>query len=155
MDGFVTGLAVFVAVGQLNKLFGVSSGSGNTFKKSGTSSGSCRRRTAGPSRWASGRSPCSMLLPADRWPGAGRPRRSVRRIAVGAALDLETAHGVDVVGSLPEGLPTPSFPDIPLSTWVALVPAAIGIVLVAYSEALGVAREFAAHHGYEIDPDRS
>ena len=55
---------------------------------------------------------------------------------------------------MPEGLPTPTLPDIPLSTWVALVPAAIGIVLVAYSEALGVAREFAAQHGYEIDPDQ-
>ena len=33
MDGFVTGLAIFVAVGQLNKLFGVEKGEGNTFQK--------------------------------------------------------------------------------------------------------------------------
>ena len=33
MDGFVTGLAVFVAVGQLNKLFGVPKGEGNTVEK--------------------------------------------------------------------------------------------------------------------------
>ncbi len=33
MDGFVLGLAVFVAVGQLNKLFGVEKGHGNTFEK--------------------------------------------------------------------------------------------------------------------------
>jgi MFS superfamily sulfate permease-like transporter len=31
---------------------------------------------------------------------------------------------------------------------------AIGIFLVAYSEALGVAREFAEKHGYEVDPDQ-
>ena len=33
MDGFVVGLAAFVAVGQLNKLFGVEKGEGNTFQK--------------------------------------------------------------------------------------------------------------------------
>ncbi len=31
---------------------------------------------------------------------------------------------------------------------------AIGIFLVAYSEALGVAREFAEKHGYEVDPNQ-
>jgi MFS superfamily sulfate permease-like transporter len=31
---------------------------------------------------------------------------------------------------------------------------AIGVLLVAYSEALGVAREFAEKHGYEIDADQ-
>ncbi len=33
MDGFVVGLAVFVAVGQLNKLFGVPKPEGNTVEK--------------------------------------------------------------------------------------------------------------------------
>ena len=33
MDGFVVGLAIFVAVGQLNKLFGVEKGQGNVFQK--------------------------------------------------------------------------------------------------------------------------
>ena len=33
MDGFVTGLAIFVAVGQLNKLFGVPKPEGNTVEK--------------------------------------------------------------------------------------------------------------------------
>ena len=33
MDGFVLGLAIFVAVGQLNKLFGVEKGEGNVFQK--------------------------------------------------------------------------------------------------------------------------
>jgi MFS superfamily sulfate permease-like transporter len=32
-DVFVTSLAIFVAVGQLNKLFGVEKGAGNTFQK--------------------------------------------------------------------------------------------------------------------------
>jgi MFS superfamily sulfate permease-like transporter len=35
-----------------------------------------------------------------------------------------------------------------------MVAPAIGIVLVAYSEALGVAREFAEKHGYDVDPNQ-
>ncbi len=154
MDGFVTGLAVFVAVGQLNKLFGISSGSGNTFEKLGH----IIRELPETNVWALamgvGALAVLVVLPrlARRLPAGLVVLFGA--IAISGALDLETAHGVDVVGQLPEGLPTPTFPDLPLSTWVALVPAAIGIVLVAYSEALGVAREFAAQHGYEIDPDQ-
>ena len=33
MDGFVVGLAIFVTVGQLNKLFGVEKPEGNTIEK--------------------------------------------------------------------------------------------------------------------------
>lgn len=35
-----------------------------------------------------------------------------------------------------------------------LLPGACGIVLVAFAEAIGPARMFAAKHGYEVDPDR-
>ncbi len=154
MDGFVTGLAVFVAVGQLNKLFGVSSGTGNTFRKFGH----IIRELPETNVWAlmMGLGALAVLIVLPRIAGRAPAGLVVLfgGIAVSGALDLETAHGVDVVGHVPEGLPTPTLPDIPLSTWVALVPAAIGIVLVAYSEALGVAREFAAQHGYEIDPDQ-
>jgi MFS superfamily sulfate permease-like transporter len=75
-------------------------------------------------------------------------------IGVSSALDLEGKHGVAVAGTLPKGLPELSFPDVPASTWLALVPSAVGIVLVAYSQALAVAREFADEHGYEVDADQ-
>lgn len=41
MDGFITGLAFFVAVGQLNKLFGAEKGVGYTFQTSQGSSRNC------------------------------------------------------------------------------------------------------------------
>jgi MFS superfamily sulfate permease-like transporter len=75
-------------------------------------------------------------------------------IGLSAALDLEGAHGVQVVGSLPQGLPSVSLPDVPLSAVAQMVATAIGVVLLAYSEALGVAHEFAEKHGYEVDADQ-
>jgi hypothetical protein len=74
-------------------------------------------------------------------------------ITLSTALDLE-GQGVEVVGTLPQGLPTPAIPAVPLADYLAMVLPAIGVLLVAYSEALGVAREFAEKHGYEIDADQ-
>jgi SulP family sulfate permease len=154
MDGFVLGLAVFVVVGQLNKLFGVSKGEGNTLEKLGHIVRELPNANAATVVVALaalvalfGLPRLSRALPAGLIVLFGS-------IALSAALDLEGSHDVDVAGTLPKGLPEVSLPDVPVSTWLALVPAAIGIVLVSFSEALGVAREFADKHGYEVDSNR-
>jgi len=154
MDGFVLGLAVFVIVGQLNKLFGVSKGEGNTLEKLGHIVGELPDANTATVLVAVaalaalfGLPRLSRALPAGLIVLFGS-------ILLSSVLDLEEEHGVDVAGTLPKGLPEVAVPDVPLSTWLALVPAAIGIVLVSFSEALGVAREFADKHGYEVDANR-
>jgi high affinity sulfate transporter 1 len=154
MDGFILGLATFVMVGQLNNLFGVSKGEGNTVEKLIH----IVRELPGANSTTIIVSVAALVLLF------GLPRLSralpvglivlFASIAASSALDLEGSHGVAVAGALPQGLPTPAWPDVPWSTWLALVPSAVGIVLVAYSEALGVAREFADKHDYEVDPDQ-
>jgi MFS superfamily sulfate permease-like transporter len=61
---------------------------------------------------------------------------------------------VAVVGSLPQGLPSPAVPVVPLTDYLGMVLPAIGVLLVAFSESLGVAHEFAEKHGYEVDADQ-
>lgn len=154
MDGFVLGLAVFVAVGQLNKLLGVSKGEGNTVEK--------LAHVIRELPQANGATVLVSLASLAALFGLPRLSRSLPAglivlfgsIAVSSALDLEGVHGVAVAGTLPKGLPSITWPDVPASTWLALVPSAVGIVLVAYSEALGVAREFADKHGYDVDADQ-
>ena len=63
-------------------------------------------------------------------------------IALSSVLGLE-GRGVEVVGTLPQGLPSLSLPAVPLVDYLAMVLPAIGEVLVVLSEALGVAHEFA------------
>jgi MFS superfamily sulfate permease-like transporter len=75
-------------------------------------------------------------------------------IALSAALDLEGNYGVEIVGALPQGLPSLTLPQLPIGVYLAMILPAIGVVLVAYSEALGVAHEFAEKHGYEVDADQ-
>jgi len=154
MDGFVVGLAIFVTVGQLSKLFGVEKPEGNTIEKLvGTIK---ELPQADWTTFAVGAAALALLFLLPRL-SRKIPAGLVvlfGAIALSAALDLEGAHGVAVVGTLPQGLPTPSLPDVPLSALAGMVVTAIGVVLVAYSEALGVAHEFAEKHGYEVDADQ-
>jgi high affinity sulfate transporter 1 len=154
MDGFVTGLAIFVAVGQLNKLFGVEKPEGNTIEKL---LGIIRELPeANWVAFAIGAVALALLFLLPRI-NKKLPAGLVvlfGAIALSAALDLNGNYGVEIVGTLPQGLPSLSFPVVPLTTYLAMVLPAIGVLLVAYSEALGVAQEFAEKHGYEVDANQ-
>jgi high affinity sulfate transporter 1 len=154
MDGFVVGLAIFVTVGQVNKLFGVEKPDGNTVEKL---VGVVRELPqASWTTFAVGAAALTLLLVLPRVSRSIPAGLVVLFASIGlsAALDLEGAHGVEVVGSLPQGLPSLSLPDVPLSAVAGMVATAIGVLLVAYSEALGVAHEFAEKHGYDVDADQ-
>ncbi|MBE2234288.1 MAG: SulP family inorganic anion transporter [Anaerolinea sp.] len=154
MDGFVMGLAIFVAVGQLNKLFGVEKPAGNTVEKL---LGIIRELPeANWVAFAVGAAALALLFLLPRW-NKKLPAGLVvlfGAIGLSALLDLHGRYGVEIVGTLPQGLPTLTFPQVPITTYLAMVLPAIGVLLVAYSEALGVAHEFAEKHGYEVDANQ-
>ncbi|MFN8470451.1 MAG: SulP family inorganic anion transporter, partial [Caldilineaceae bacterium] len=154
MDGFVSGLAIFVVVGQLNKLFGVPKPDGNTVARF---LGIVKELPqANWVAFAVGAATLALLFLLPLW-NKKIPAGLVvlfGTIILSAVLDLEGRFGVDVVGTLPQGLPAFALPQVPFTTYLAMVLPAIGALLVAYSEALGVAREFAEKHGYEVDPNQ-
>jgi high affinity sulfate transporter 1 len=154
MDGFVMGIAIFVGVGQLNKLFGVEKPEGNTVEKL---LGIIQELPeANWVAFAVGAAALALLFLLPRWNKKIPAGLVVLFGAIGlsAALDLNGTYGVEIVGTLPQGLPTLTFPKVPLSTYLAMVLPAMGVLLVAYSEALGVAHEFAEKHGYEVDANQ-
>ena len=154
MDGFVMGLAIFVAVGQLNKLFGVPKPEGNTVEKL---IGIVKELPqANWATFAVGATALALLFLLPRW-SKKIPAGLVvlfGAIILSMALDLEGRYGVEVVGTLPQGLPSLALPQVPWTTYLAMVLPAMGVLLVAYSEALGVAHEFAEKHGYEVDANQ-
>ena len=154
MDGFVVGLAVFVAVGQLYKLFGVGKPSGNTVEKLvGTIK---ELPQANWATFAAGALALALLFLLPMW-SKKIPAGLVvlfGSIALSSALDLHGAYGVETVGTLPQGLPTIALPSVPLEAYAAMILPALGVLLVAFSEALGVAHEFAEKHGYEVDANQ-
>jgi high affinity sulfate transporter 1 len=154
MDGFVMGLAIFVAVGQLNKLFGVAKPAGNTVEKF---IGVIKELPqANWVTFAVGASALALLFLLPRI-NKKIPAGLVvlfGYIVLSAVLNLSEAHGVSVVGTLPKGLPSLTIPKLSFTAYLTMVLPAIGVLLVAFSEALGVAHEFAEKHGYEVNADQ-
>ncbi len=154
MSGFVMGLAIFVAVGQLNKLFGVEKPEGNTVEKL---LGIIKELPQ--ANWMTfvvGIIALALLFLLPRWNKKIPAGLVVLFGAIGLStvLDLSGNYGVEVVGTLPKGLPSLTIPQVPFTTYLGMVLPAIGVLLVAFSEALGVAHEFAEKHGYEVNADQ-
>ncbi len=77
----------------------------------------------------------------------------VLAIAVSHWLRLAD-HGVAVVGRFPGGLPRLTVPTFDWRDIQGLLPAAIGVSFLAYTEGVLLARAFAARNGYEIGPNQ-
>jgi high affinity sulfate transporter 1 len=153
MAGFVFGLALFVAVRQLPKLLGIEGGSGNSVEQFihllgnlGDTNGATLVVGVAALAVLFGLAELAPRLPAGLVV-------LVAGIGASAALDL-SERGVAIVGQIPSGLPSPSLPGVGLADLWILVPGAVGMMLVIYSETLGGASAFAEKHGYRLDPDQ-
>jgi len=63
-------------------------------------------------------------------------------------------HGVEVIGSIPTGLPGPQVWSTSLSNLDTLLPAAVTLALVQFMKNVSLGRVFASRHGYTIDANR-
>lgn len=64
------------------------------------------------------------------------------------------AHGVSVLGAVQAGPPVFAVPNLPLGTWLGLVPSALALAMVAMAEGLLLSRSYAGRRGYQTLPDQ-
>ena len=152
VTGFLAGAAVDVVVGELPKLTGTSSSGDSVWAEFGS-----WVRTLGEISWTTllvGLIALGAILGlrffAPRVPGA-------LVLVVGGLLatwlfDLG-AHGVALVGPVPRGLPAPALPGASVfqQHYATILVAAIGLLLIGFSQTAGDARAFAVRHRYRID----
>ena len=67
-----------------------------------------------------------------------------------AVFDLER-KGVSALGTLPSGLPSFTWPNIPPADFLQLVPGAFAIVAITLCEGLLLVRRYSRKHGYKAD----
>jgi sulfate permease, SulP family len=150
MEGFVFGLAIFVTVSQLPKLFGLEKGEGDTIRQLGHLIANLNN--ASVTTLAVGAAALVLLFAMERFiprvPGGLVVL--VMGIGISAIFDL-ASHGVATVGKIPAGLPSLTWPHIAISDLWVLLPSALGMMLVIFSEALGAGQTFADKHGYRLD----
>jgi SulP family sulfate permease len=151
--GYMTGAALILIASQVGKLVGVRLSSNDFFPRLLELAGKLRQ-----THWPTlvlGISLLPLLIVlkrvAPRVPGA----LVVCAVAMGASMlfGLEQ-RGLQVVGTFPGGLPGFAFPALDWREAPTLLPTAIGIALLTYTEGILLARAFAAKNGYEVSADQ-
>ena len=153
MAGFVFGLAIFVTVSQLPKLLGIEQGTGDTIRQ--LAHLVANLDTTSLTTLAVGAAALAVLFGMERltprYPGG----LVVLVLGIGISNTFNLSeHGVAVIGAIPTGLPSPSLPHLQLEDLWVLLPIALGMMLVIYSEALAAATAFADQHRYRIEPNQ-
>jgi SulP family sulfate permease len=153
LKGFIIGLALTIVVGQLDELFGVEGADGDFFERLWgllTNLGD----THGPTLLI-GLASLALVLGLRRLAPVvpGSLAAVLLGIAAVAAFGLDE-RGVDIVGRIQSGLPSLGLPQVGAADYLALAPAAVGVMLVGFAEGLGAAKTYAARHHYEVDANR-
>jgi high affinity sulfate transporter 1 len=153
ITGFVFGLALVIAVGQLPKLLGLSSGEGDFFQQ--LYQVITNALEINPYTMVVGVSALVIIFLVKRF----FPRLPSGLVALvlgilAVSIFNLDEYGVSIVGEIPTGLPAPGLPQVALADLPYLIAGALGIVFLAVGESLGGARSFAAKHRYEINPDQ-
>lgn len=152
--GFVGGLALDIMVSQVAKMLGVSIDSGAEFVEK-TIQLFSGLGTLNPVSVLISAIAVAVLLAGKRWMPRIPWALAVLVLATIAVViaDLDDA-GVDVLGEVPAGPPTLTWPLLDWTMWLALIPSAIALTLVTTAEGLLVSRSYAEKRGYPEDPNR-
>jgi SulP family sulfate permease len=151
--GYMTGAALILVASQLDKLFGVSLEHNDFFPRLGELAGKLDQ-THRPT-FLFGLGLLAALMGLHRFARKIPAALAVCVLSIGASIALRLEnHGFKVVGLFPRGLPGFAFPTADWRDVHTLLPAAIGIALLTYTEGILLARAFAAKNQYEVNPNQ-
>ena len=148
--GFLTGVGIQIACGQLAEVLGVPGGTGGTLhnlgatlKQVGDTNGPTLAVSVGVLVVILGLRRIDARIP-------GPLIAVVGAVAVSWYLDL-ASDGVAVLGQVPGGLPRFGFPDVSLSQVGTLVPTAVSIFIVVLAQSSATSRAYAIKHNQPLD----
>lgn len=155
ITGFLFGAAIEVVVGELPKITGTSIDGANAWRKFGS--------------WIDGLGDTDgttlliglvslALIVGIRFSHIKVPGALILVVGgliASVAFDFE-GRGVALVGDVPRGFVAPTLPsiDFVIEHFATIGPAALGLLLIGFSQTAGDARAFASKHQYRIDIDQ-
>jgi high affinity sulfate transporter 1 len=150
LTGFKAGVALYLASTQLPKLFGIAGTHGDFWERMRhliVHVGETHTAALGLGLAA------LLLFVAGKRFLPNRPVALfvlVAAIVVAGGFDLG-AHGVKLLGEVPQGLPVPGLPAVSWSDLNELLPLAMACFLLGAVETAAIGRMFAQKHGYRVD----
>ena len=153
LEGFIVGLGLYIAIGQVPKVVGIEKPSGNTLLvlvHTVTDIGNWEWSTV-----AVGVLGLVALFALSRFVPKLPGVIIVVFVAVLAtkALDLE-ADGIAIVGDVPTGFQFVSLSSVTVSDLVDMLPGALAIVVVGLAQSIAIAKSYAAKHHEKVDANR-
>ncbi len=155
ITGFLFGAAIEVVVGELPKITGTSIDGANAWRKFGS--------------WIDGLGDTDgttlliglvslAVIVGIRFSHIKVPGALILVVGgliASVAFDFE-GRGVALVGEVPRGFVAPTLPsiDFVIEHFATIGPAALGLLLIGFSQTAGDARAFASKHQYRIDIDQ-
>ncbi len=154
LSGFMVGLAIVIAVGQLDKMFGIEAEGDNVLQDLGS-----MLEQFSDWDWATVAigvvALASLFLIEDylpRLPGALVVM--LVAIAASAIFDFEGA-GIHVVGEIPAELPNLGLPEWPGWDLMSdIMVGALAVIVVAFAESFAAAKSYATKFGYQVDANQ-
>jgi high affinity sulfate transporter 1 len=153
--GYMNGIALTVLLSQVPKLLGFSVSAKGPLRQVW---GIFQKILQGETNIAAlsiGTSTLILILLLKRWPRLpGVLIAVVGATVVVAGFDLATRTGVSVLGPLPGGLPSPTFPFVQVEDWVSILMGSIAVALVSFADTSVLSRTYAARLRTPVDPNQ-
>jgi high affinity sulfate transporter 1 len=153
--GYMNGIALAVIVSQLPKLCGIAiAGDGPPAQALAFGQALWDGRL-NAAAFGVGAGSLALILLLKRWPRV--PGMLVAIVAATAAVvffDLDRQHGVGVLGTLPQGLPSASLPWIGWADLLPVLGGALAVALVAFADTSVLSRTYAQRQRFAVDPNQ-
>src|SRR3954447_6676113 len=153
--GYMNGIALTVMLSQIPKLLGFSVSAEGPLRQAWAITEKVWAGSTNVTALAIGGAALVLILVLKRW-----PRVPGLLVAVGAAtivvavFDLAARTGISVLGPLPQGLPLPRLPLVPLDSLGTIVTGGIAVALVSFADTSVLSRTYAARLRTPVDPNQ-
>jgi len=152
--GYMNGIALTVLLSQVPKLLGFDAhGAGPLRQIAATVEGVWQGQVHGVT-FAVGAATLATILGLKRHPRVPAVLLAVVAATLAVVLFDLDAHGVSVLGSLPQGLPVPTLPWIGLDDVGPVLIGGAAVALVSFADTSVLSRSYAARLRVRVDPNQ-
>jgi high affinity sulfate transporter 1 len=153
--GYMNGIALTVILSQIPKLFGFSVSADGPLRQTIGIVGKVWEKSTNFTVLAIGGGALVLILVLKRWPRIPGMLIAVAAATfVVAAFDLASRTGISVLGPLPQGLPAPRLPLVPIDSLVPILTGGVAVALVSFADTSVLSRSYAARLRTPVDPNQ-
>jgi len=153
--GYMNGIALTVILSQLPKLLGFSIDAQGPLRQILALIEQVLAGRTNPVVFAVGAGTLALILSLKRFLRVpGILLAVVAATLVVAVFHLDTLEGVRVLGSLPQGLPKPALPLIPIDDLLPVLTGALAVAVVSFADTSVLSRTYAARLHRPVDPSQ-